>query len=82
MYVFFSFYLYRLSPQLRSIDTYALVHAFLKERSHNKAASALKKAVTGNFTIADGVEHEGLTLLKILKEWRVFKEAAANVACV
>jgi hypothetical protein len=78
--MFSAYSLFIVSPQLRSIDIYTLVHAFLKERSHNKAASALKKAVIGTFAIGDGVEHEGLTLLKILKEWREFKEAAAHVA--
>ncbi|KAH9981146.1 SRP40, C-terminal domain-containing protein [Lactifluus volemus] len=54
--------------------TYTLVHAFLKERSHKKAASALKKAVTGIVTIDDKHdEHEGSTLLNILKEWRKLK---------
>jgi hypothetical protein len=56
-----------------------LVHAFLKERSHKKAASALKKAVTGIVTIDDKHdEHEGSTLLNILKEWRKLKAAAGT----
>jgi hypothetical protein len=62
-------------------DVYTLIHSFLKERSHTKAASALKKAVTGIVAIDDGVEHEGPTLQKILEEWRELK-AAADVTCV
>jgi hypothetical protein len=74
MYVFcFSLIVF---PQFRLIDTYTLVHAFLKERSHKKAATALKKAVTGIVKIDDSVGHEGSTLLKILKEWRELRAAA------
>jgi len=62
-------------------DVYTLIHSFLKERSHTKAASALKKAVTGTITIDDGVENEGPTLQKILEEWRELK-AAADATCV
>jgi hypothetical protein len=75
--MFSSYSLFHVSPQRRSIDTYALVHAFLKERSHKKAASALKKAATGIVTIDDNVQREGSTLLKILKEWRELKAAAS-----
>ena len=48
----------------------------MKERSHKKAASALKKAVTSIVTLDDSVQHEGSTLLKILREWRELKAAA------
>jgi hypothetical protein len=65
----------------RITDVYTLIHSFLKERSHSKAASALKKAVTGIITIDDGAEHEGPTLQKILEEWRELK-AAADATCV
>jgi hypothetical protein len=53
----------------------------LKERSHTKAASALKKAVNGSIPIEDGTEYKGPTLQKILKEWRALK-AAADAMCV
>lgn len=65
----------------RITDVYTLIHSFLKERSHTKAASALKKAVTGIITIDDSAEYEGPTLQKILKEWRELK-AAADATCV
>jgi hypothetical protein len=48
----------------------------LRERSHTKAASALKRAVNGIITIDDTVVHEGPTLQKILQEWRELKAAA------
>ncbi|KAI0256855.1 hypothetical protein BJV78DRAFT_312934 [Lactifluus subvellereus] len=63
-------------PQPDLAYTYTLVHAFLKERSHKKAASALKRAATGIVTIDDSAQHEGSTLLKILREWRELKAAA------
>jgi hypothetical protein len=56
--------------------TYKLVHTFLAERSHKKAASALKQAVNGIATIEDGVDHKGPTLQQILKEWKELKAAA------
>jgi len=62
-------------------DVYTLIHSFLKDRSHTKAASALKKAVTGTITIDDGAEYKGPTLQKILEEWRELK-AAADAMCV
>lgn len=63
------------------IDVYTLIHSFLKERSHTKAASALKRAVGGAITIDDGTQYNGPTLQKILKEWRELK-ATANAMCV
>ncbi|KAF8503408.1 hypothetical protein F5888DRAFT_984027 [Russula emetica] len=60
---------------------YTLIHSFLKDRSHTKAASALKKAVTGIVTIDDGAEYKGPTLQKILEEWRELK-ATADAMCV
>jgi len=62
-------------------DVYTLIHSFLKDRSHTKAASALKKAVTGVITIDGGAEHKGPTLQEILEEWRELK-AAADATCV
>jgi hypothetical protein len=63
------------------IDVYTLIHSFLKERSHTKAASALKKAVHGVIALDDSAVHEGPTLQKILEEWRELK-AAADAMCV
>jgi hypothetical protein len=77
---FIRFSLY-VSIKCHITDVYTLIHSFLKERSHTKAASALKKAVTGIITIDDGAEHEGPTLQKILEEWRELK-AAADATCV
>ena len=57
-------------------DVYTLIHSFLKERSHTKAASALKKAVNGIVTIDDAAIHDGPTLQKILEEWKELKGAA------
>ena len=62
-------------------DVYTLIHSFLKDRSHTKVASSLKKAVTGIITIDDGAEYKGPTLQKILEEWRELK-AAADAMCV
>jgi hypothetical protein len=60
----------------RVIDVYTLIHSFLRERSHTKVASALKKAVHGVITLDDSTVHEGPTLQKILEEWRELKAAA------
>jgi hypothetical protein len=62
-------------------DVYTLIHSFLKERSHTKAASALKKAVNGIVTLEDDAEYKGPTLQKILEEWKELK-AAADATCV
>ncbi len=61
------------------IDVYTLIHSFLKEKSHIKAASALKKAVNGIITIDDKAVQPNLQ--KILEEWRELK-AAADAMCV
>ena len=53
-----------------------MIHCFLKERSHTKAASALKKAVDGIVTIDDAAVHDGPTLQKILEEWKELKAVA------
>jgi len=58
------------------IDVYTLIHSFLKERSHTKAASALKKAVNGIVTIDDAAIHDGPTLQRILEEWKELKAKA------
>jgi hypothetical protein len=63
------------------VDVYTLIHSFLKQRSHTKAASALKKAVHGAITLDDSAVHDGPTLQKILEEWRQLK-AAADAMCV
>jgi len=47
----------------------------LKERSHTKAASALKNAVNGIVNIDDATVHDGPTLQKILEEWKELKAA-------
>ena len=47
----------------------------MKERSHTKAASALKKAVNGIVNIDDAAVHDGPTLQKILEEWKELKAA-------
>ena len=75
MYVLYSLRTFIPPLKCRITDVYTLIHSFLKDRSHTKAASALKKAVTGIITIDDGAEYKGPTLQKILEEWRELKAA-------
>jgi hypothetical protein len=81
MYVLYSLSHFHSPLKCHIIDVYTLIHSFLKDRSHTKAASALKKAVIGVITIDDGAEYKGPTLQKILEEWRELK-AVADAMCV
>lgn len=51
-------------------DTYALIYSFLTERSHFKAAKAVKKAAKGGITITGS--QDGPSLPLIVKQWRKF----------
>jgi len=57
------------STERGSIVTYSLVYSFLTERSHFKAAEAVKKAVKGVIEIKGG-DKNGPTLPAILKQWK------------
>lgn len=52
-----------------STATYSLIHSFLTERSHFKAAEAVKKAVKGVIVIQSG-DQDGPTLPTILSQWK------------
>jgi len=57
------------STEKRSIATYSLIYSFLTERSHFKAAEAVKKAVKGTVDIKGG-DLDGPALPAILNQWR------------
>lgn len=63
-------------------DTYALIYSFLAERSHFKAAEAVKKAAKGSIVITGS--QDGPSLPLIVKQWRKFttdqgKKAASPI---
>ena len=57
------------STKRNSIATYSLIYSFLTERSHFKAAEAVKKAVKGVIEIKGG-DKDGPTLPVILNQWK------------
>lgn len=60
--------------------TYTYVYAFLVKQGQKKAAEALKKAAKDVVVLKDGVEAEGPSLERIVKEWKELKEKAKKVA--
>lgn len=63
-------------------DTYALIYSFLAERSHLKAAEAVRKAAKGSIVITGS--QDGPSLPLIVKQWRKFttnqgKKAASPI---
>ncbi|TBU65470.1 hypothetical protein BD310DRAFT_864148, partial [Dichomitus squalens] len=59
-------------------STYTYIYTFLVKQEHNKAAYALKKAVKDVVVLKDGVNPEGPSLERIIKEWKELKEKAAG----
>jgi len=59
------------STDKNSIATYSLIYSFLTERSHFKAAEAVKKAAKDVITIKGGGQ-DGPTLPIIVKQWKGF----------
>jgi len=55
--------------------TYTLIYSFLNQRSHTKAAEALKKAAKDIVVLKDGVKHDGPSLPDILKQWKLLKKS-------
>jgi hypothetical protein len=55
------------------LAAYSLIYSFLNERSHAKAAEALKKAAKDVVVLKSGVKHEGPSLLDILKHWKTLQ---------
>ena len=63
----------RVTPQTErsSIVTYSLIYSFLTERSHFKAAEAVKKAAKGT-TIMKSGSKDRPSLPVIVKQWKKF----------
>ena len=57
------------STNRNPIATYSLIYSFLTERSHFKAAEAVKKAVKGVIDVQGG-DQDGPTLPVILNQWK------------
>ncbi|KAH7914009.1 hypothetical protein BJ138DRAFT_503853 [Hygrophoropsis aurantiaca] len=53
--------------------TYTLVYTFLKNRSHTKAADALKKAAKDVVILKDDIDSSSPPLNDIIEEWKAFK---------
>lgn len=53
------------------IATYSLIYSFLTERSHFKAAEAVKKAAKGVIIIKGG-DRDGPALPIVVKQWKKF----------
>ncbi len=58
--------------------TYTYIYAFLVKQEQRKAAEALKRAVKDVVVLKDGVEAEGPSLERIIKEWKEWKEKATK----
>ena len=59
------------STERNPIVTYSLIYSFLTERSHFKAAEAVKKAAKGTI-IAKGCGQDGPSLPVIVEQWKKF----------
>lgn len=65
----------QIGPQLNHlVATYTLIYSFLTERSHTKAAEAVKKAAKEIVVLKDGMKPDGPSLPEILKQWKAQKK--------
>jgi len=55
--------------------TYTLIHAFLLEKSHEKVAKALKKAVKDVVILRDEVPTDSPPLNEIIAQWKTWRES-------